>query len=181
MIPAGKMFKIMYVPKISFLALLHEECFVAKRRHMEVAAGGENLSLRLKEFFRMQKSLQHSLVQQHVAHRFGDDRVHLFRKANLFDLSRNHRYFIRAVVRFDERLNKRMAIFFVFEITKIFQTRGNHRESRLLDITCTLAPKSIRTIATFVLFFLYLLSYKPDQAKISTCYRVDPWLITAEI
>ncbi len=51
----------------------------------------------------------------------------------------------------------------------------------ILYYKLTVATKSMRTIAIFFFFFLYLHSYKPDQAKISTRYCIDPWLISAEI
>ena len=49
-------------------------------------------------FFCMQKCFQHSFIEQHVAHRLGDNNVNFFWQIDLFDFTGNHLNLFQAVV-----------------------------------------------------------------------------------
>ena len=52
----------------------------------------------------MEESLQHALVEEHVAHGFRDDQVHLLGQVNLFDFTGQHVDVLRQCVELDQCL-----------------------------------------------------------------------------
>ena len=57
---------------------------------MEVTARWEHLAARLQELLSVKEGLEHPLVEQHVAHRLGDDDVHLLGQLDLIYLAADH-------------------------------------------------------------------------------------------
>lgn len=92
------------IPEVRLIVLLRVERLVTEWRNMQVAVRREHFTVWLKPLPCVQICLEHALVEEHVAHRLGDDNVHHLRQFNFLYFPGDHHNFFLHVVRHNQLL-----------------------------------------------------------------------------